>query len=80
MNEAFGEHLFGRLESEKSDIEIYGKTIQGIVDQQTIKFENSLKRAMDVTNENMAPIFLNIDGLRENPAKGFLENRIKIKR
>ncbi|KAM0137380.1 hypothetical protein ACHAP3_004187 [Botrytis cinerea] len=80
LNEAFGEHLFGRLESEKSDIEIYGKTIQGIVDQQTIKFENSLKRAMDVTNENMAPIFLNIDGLRENPAKGFLENRIKIKR
>ncbi|TGO89200.1 hypothetical protein BPOR_0120g00080 [Botrytis porri] len=80
LNEAFKEYLFGRLESEKSDIEINGRTIQGIVDQQTVNFENSLKRIMDVTNQNMAPIFLRIDGLRENPEKGFSANRIKIKR
>ncbi|TGO22352.1 hypothetical protein BPAE_0171g00110 [Botrytis paeoniae] len=80
LNEAFREYLFGRLESEKSDLETNGRTLQGIVDQQTVKFENSLKRIMDVTDRNMAPIFLHIDGLRENPEKGFSDNRIKIKR
>ncbi|KAF7957362.1 hypothetical protein EAE96_002947 [Botrytis aclada] len=74
LNEAFKEYLFGRLEK------ISGRTIQGIVDQQTVKFENSLKRTMDVTNRNMAPIFLHIDGLRDNPEKGFSNNRIIIKR
>ncbi|KAF7926137.1 uncharacterized protein EAE97_010437 [Botrytis byssoidea] len=80
LNEAFKEYLFGRLESEKSDLETDGRTIEGIVDQQTIKFENSLKRIMDVTDRNMATISLHIQGLRENPEKGFADNRIKIKR
>ncbi|KAJ8064182.1 hypothetical protein OCU04_006533 [Sclerotinia nivalis] len=80
LNEAFREYLFRRLESEKSDIETNGRTIQGIVDQQTIRFENTLKRTMDVTNEQMPSIALHIDGIRENQEKGFLENRVKIKR
>ncbi|KAF7903994.1 hypothetical protein EAF00_001328 [Botryotinia globosa] len=80
LNEAFREYLFDRLESEKPDLETDGRSIEGIVDQQTIKFENSLKRIMDVTDRNMATISLHIQGLRENPEKGFADNRIKIKR
>ncbi|ESZ91711.1 hypothetical protein SBOR_7906 [Sclerotinia borealis F-4128] len=67
-------------EGERSDIETNGRTIEGIVDQQTIKFENVLKRTIDVTNELMPCTAIHIDGIRESQEKGFTNNRVVIKR
>lgn len=80
MNEEFQKYLRGSLESQKADIESNGKTIPGIVDQQTMLSEKQHKRSMDVTDDKSRSLQLNIDGIRASKEQDFKKNCIFIRK
>ncbi len=81
LNEAFRDHLRGRLEGEDY-LEVNGLTIESIIDYQLYFFENRTKREVDVIASNLSTELAFIQGLRanSNPEKRFIKNRLKIER
>ncbi|PQE29190.1 Hsp70 family protein [Rutstroemia sp. NJR-2017a BBW] len=80
LNEAFREHLLSRLEGERSYLERSGITVEGIVNQATIRFENEWKRSMNVLDKKMNSIDIFIERLKKDSEKRFKDNRLSMNR
>ncbi|PQE31227.1 hypothetical protein CJF32_00001803 [Rutstroemia sp. NJR-2017a WRK4] len=80
LNEAFRKHLLSRLEGERSYLERSGITVEGIVNQATIRFENEWKRSMNVLDKKMNYIAVFIERLKKDKAKRFIDNRLIVER
>ncbi|KAM0169736.1 hypothetical protein ACHAPF_009685 [Botrytis cinerea] len=79
LNEALREHLSARLRGEDY-LEVNRSTIEGIIDKLLVKFENDVKRNIDVAADSVPTVWIDIPGLRanKNPDKRFLNNRLKM--
>jgi hypothetical protein len=80
LNEAFRKHLLSRLEGERSYLERSGITVEGIVNQATIRFENEWKRSMNVLDKKMKAILIFIEHLKLDIEKRFKDNRLIMDR
>lgn len=68
-----------RLE-EEDYLEVNGLTIESIVEKEMVDFENRRKRAVDVTKPKFAKDSIFIQGLKANPEKRFIANRLRLDR
>lgn len=67
----------GRLDTENY-LETEGYTIDSIVDEMMVPFENQIKRTTDVNKKGLG-ISIKIRGLKEDKEKKFMENRILLR-
>ncbi|CAG8983994.1 hypothetical protein HYALB_00009003 [Hymenoscyphus albidus] len=77
LNKAFQEHLSARLKDEDY-LERNGISIRSIVDTEVVKFENNIKRKIDIIRPTSVFEFVEIQDLRADPRKNFGRNRLRL--
>lgn len=63
---------------EKEDIELHGYTIDGIIETEMVKFENTVKRKIEITNLSLRQHIVSVQGLKANAKKNFGNNKVYI--
>lgn len=80
LNENFRKHLMSRLKGEEADLNVGSHTVESLVEVAVADFENVRKRILDITPRNIRKEYVNITGLKHNPAKGFINGSVIFKR
>jgi len=71
--------MMARL-ADETYLEVDGLTIEGIVDEKMLEFENRYKRTVDVTRRDLPGDALSIPRLRADRAKRFAQGRYLFNR
>ncbi|KFZ25488.1 hypothetical protein V502_00033 [Pseudogymnoascus sp. VKM F-4520 (FW-2644)] len=66
LNSDFREHLEERLQDDIKIVEANRRTFDGVLDKCTWVFETEIKRNVNVYDRQLAPQYVEVDGIKEN--------------